>query len=190
VAVADGKNKFETCTTTCGEGAEGGRAGELTYPDGVAVDGSGDVFVTDGDNPRVDECVVSPHRVTRHKVHKPASVVEFYAGLPLRYLGCEMDAGRPQNPPVTGEVFRQDQSPTSSQVVTLVASGSVHICAEQGANKCGQGNFGLNTPTFAVGKKVTVWSLRCEVLSLGIRCTLTATGKGFLMRPTKTIRVG
>jgi sugar lactone lactonase YvrE len=53
--VLDGASQFETCTTTCQSGSLGGGAGELDAPDGVAVDASGDVFVADTGNERIDE---------------------------------------------------------------------------------------------------------------------------------------
>jgi DNA-binding beta-propeller fold protein YncE len=55
--VADGAGHFEICTTAClGQGGlSGGGAGEFASPDGVAVDASGDVFVADYYNSRVDE---------------------------------------------------------------------------------------------------------------------------------------
>ena len=48
-------SQFETCTTTCQAGIEGGGAGQLDDPDGVATDPSGDVYVADDDNNRIDE---------------------------------------------------------------------------------------------------------------------------------------
>jgi hypothetical protein len=53
--VADGQSKLETCTTACQSGIDGGGAGQLHGPTGIAVDGSGDVFVADTSNDRVDE---------------------------------------------------------------------------------------------------------------------------------------
>jgi DNA-binding beta-propeller fold protein YncE len=41
--------------TTCQSGIVGGGAGELYAPDGVAVDASGNVFVADSGNERIDE---------------------------------------------------------------------------------------------------------------------------------------
>ena len=43
--VSDGANQFETCTSTCQTGIEGGGAGQLNSPEGVAIDPSGDVYV-------------------------------------------------------------------------------------------------------------------------------------------------
>jgi sugar lactone lactonase YvrE len=44
---------FEVCTTSCKAGAPGGGAGQLFYPDGVSVDGAGNVYVADHDNNRI-----------------------------------------------------------------------------------------------------------------------------------------
>jgi len=53
--VSDGTGQFETCTSTCQQGLYGGGAGQLDYPIGVTTDSSGDVYVADYVNQRVDE---------------------------------------------------------------------------------------------------------------------------------------
>ena len=53
--VLDGMNKFETCTSTCQQGIAGRGAGELDLATGVATDSSGDVYVADSGNQRIDE---------------------------------------------------------------------------------------------------------------------------------------
>ena len=53
--VADGASQFEICTGTCRQGISGGGAGQLNLPTGVVIDSSGDLYVADGDNPRIDE---------------------------------------------------------------------------------------------------------------------------------------
>jgi hypothetical protein len=53
--VADGAIRFETCTSTCQAGRSGGGAGQLAYPTGVATGSSGDVYVADYANTRIDE---------------------------------------------------------------------------------------------------------------------------------------
>jgi NHL repeat len=50
-----GGTGVNVCTTSCQAGSTGGAAGEFAYPGGVAVAGSGDVYVADGDNSRIDE---------------------------------------------------------------------------------------------------------------------------------------
>jgi hypothetical protein len=53
--VSDGASQFETCTSTCEGGVGGAGVGQLDYPDGVATDSSGDVYVADFDTERIDE---------------------------------------------------------------------------------------------------------------------------------------
>ena len=53
--VLDGMSQFETCTTTCQAGIAGSGAGQLYQPGGVAIDRSGDVYVADFGNERIDE---------------------------------------------------------------------------------------------------------------------------------------
>lgn len=53
--VSNGESKFEICTTSCQAGKTGSGGGQLNEPQGVAIDSSGDVWVTDYANNRVDE---------------------------------------------------------------------------------------------------------------------------------------
>ncbi len=53
--VSDGASQFETCTSSCHQGLYGSGAGEFESPEGVATDPSGDVYVADGNNNRIDE---------------------------------------------------------------------------------------------------------------------------------------
>ena len=125
-----------------------------------------------------------------HKPHRPTrsipSGMEFYAGGTGRGISCQMDAG------ASGYVLCQDIQPTLVQTAHLTASGTVAICTKHGTlgNGCDVGNPGLGTPTFNVGKQVAVGGFTCGVLSVGVRCVVTATGKGFLMEPNESIRVG
>src|SRR5215203_5183596 len=52
-----GGKGFEVCTkaTGCRPGEAGGRAGQLSFPGGVAVDSSGSLYVTDPLNDRVSQ---------------------------------------------------------------------------------------------------------------------------------------
>ena len=53
--VTDGHTGPQICTTSCQAGSPGGGAGQLDYPEGVAVDSSNNVFVADFTNDRIDK---------------------------------------------------------------------------------------------------------------------------------------
>jgi streptogramin lyase len=53
--VTDGASSFETCTSTCRAGIAGTGSGQLQYPWGLGFDGSGNLFVADEYNHRIDE---------------------------------------------------------------------------------------------------------------------------------------
>ncbi len=53
--VANGENKFQTCTASCHIGLQGSGNGEFYLPEGIVVDSKGDVFVADRGNHRVQE---------------------------------------------------------------------------------------------------------------------------------------
>ena len=54
--VADGKSAFETCTSGCRAGIQGSGNGQFTFdPGGVATDGSGNVYVADRGNSRIQK---------------------------------------------------------------------------------------------------------------------------------------
>jgi hypothetical protein len=132
---------------------------------------------------------------------KSLQVLEFNAGAPLggTRLGgveCEID----DDPSVNlVEVNCQSMSfvsmtsttPNHIETATLAANGRVQLCAGQnGSDRCDIGNEGLNIPTFKVGRRVTVGPFRCQVLDTGVKCTVTKSGKGFLINRTRAIRIG
>jgi sugar lactone lactonase YvrE len=53
--VTDGASSFETCTSSCRAGIAGGGSGQFNNPTGVAVDPSGNVWVADMYNHRLEE---------------------------------------------------------------------------------------------------------------------------------------
>jgi RHS repeat-associated protein len=53
--VSNGENKFEVCTSSCREGIRGSGNGEFDIPEGIVVNSSGDIFVADRANRRVQE---------------------------------------------------------------------------------------------------------------------------------------
>jgi hypothetical protein len=58
------------------------------------------------------------------------------------------------------------------------------------SNRCDLGNVGENAPTYGIGKTVTVGRFACEVQAAGVRCTVTASGKGFVLGPRRLRAVG
>jgi len=82
--------------------------------------------------------------------------------------------------------------PYFAQVAELQPGGTVTRCSTRRLtpNTCDLGNAGEHTPTLSYGKRVTVGPFRCQILSAGVKCTMTSTGKGFLMSRTKMLAVG
>jgi hypothetical protein len=118
------------------------------------------------------------------------TAVGFLAG---HGLNCEMEdePGRPAGGNVTfcesrrlvsegGEVF--------AQTATLQLNGQVATCAGSESH-CDLGQAGT-VPTYSPGKVVTVGAFTCKVLEAGVECTVTATGKGFLITPESVTDVG
>jgi DNA-binding beta-propeller fold protein YncE len=54
VGVATGSSTFEVCTTTCQAGLGDTGAGDMSQPEGVALDGSGNLYVSDSNGHRID----------------------------------------------------------------------------------------------------------------------------------------
>ncbi len=53
--VSNGEEKLEVCTTTCKAGLAGAGAGQLKEPKGIGITATGDIYVGDGANNRVEE---------------------------------------------------------------------------------------------------------------------------------------
>jgi hypothetical protein len=79
-----------------------------------------------------------------------------------------------------GEIF--------AQTAMLQPNGQVASCSGS-ASHCDLGNAGT-VPTYSPGKVVTVGAFTCKVLEAGVECTVTATGKGFLITPESVTEVG
>ncbi len=65
--VDDGGASFQVCTTasTCQAGSGGGGAGQLNGPEGIALDGAGNLYVADESNNRIDVFDTSGPSFTR-----------------------------------------------------------------------------------------------------------------------------
>lgn len=71
------------------------------------------------------------------------------------------------------------------QVATLRPDGQVVRCTDgPRAEPCLQGDLGSPLPTLTTGQRTVIGPSTCTVLEAGVQCTLTATGKGFLITPT------
>jgi hypothetical protein len=100
---------------------------------------------------------------------------EFYVGT-ARGVTCGMSAD---------QVLCENLDLDNNERVTLTADGTVRLCRATGdaskANPCNLGNAGEGTPTYAAGKHVGVGAFACDVTATGVRCVVTASGKGFDM---------
>jgi hypothetical protein len=54
VGVATGASSFQVCTTSCQAGLGGAGAGDMSQPAGVALDSSGNLYVSDSQNHRIN----------------------------------------------------------------------------------------------------------------------------------------
>jgi hypothetical protein len=75
---------------------------------------------------------------------------------------------------------------------TLSADGSVVLCrtGSPNSNRCELGNAGEGSPTYRVGKTVSVGRFACTVRAAGVRCVVKASGVGFLLGPHRLRAVG
>ncbi len=53
--VSDGTEKYEICTSSCRTGLIGSGVGQFYYPDGITIDASGNLWVVDEVNDRLEE---------------------------------------------------------------------------------------------------------------------------------------
>jgi hypothetical protein len=90
------------------------------------------------------------------------------------------------------EAFCEGYLPGRESKATVNARGKVSICAWRvtRSNHCRLGNAGTNAPIYESGRKVTLGRFSCVVGHVGVRCVVTASGKGFLFNPNKATRVG
>lgn len=57
--VEDGTYAFQTCTTGCQAGIEGSGNGQFKYPEGIAIDNDGKLYVADSGNNRIQRFTTS-----------------------------------------------------------------------------------------------------------------------------------
>ncbi|HEY5193272.1 MAG TPA: hypothetical protein VIJ39_05305 [Solirubrobacteraceae bacterium] len=110
--VADSANELQTCTTRCLQGLEGSDPGELSTPWGIAVDPSGDVYVMDYGN---------------HRVQKFTSSGQF-----VLMFGGEVDKT---------QVRRREEQEAKAEPVTVTADDE-DVCTQISGDECGAGTEG------------------------------------------------
>jgi hypothetical protein len=103
----------------------------------------------------------------------------YYCGIEAKHslsgVGCDS---------TNGHLYRQR--------ATLVEDGHVTLCHERGKdNHCNLGSPPKkHIPTLHSGKPLELGPYRCELSRAGLKCTVRASGKGFLMTKTKLAAIG
>ena len=120
----------------------------------------------------------------------PANPPEFRARLAGGTLGCSLgnEGTFCQGVPIVSE-----GSDPLVQVARLQPSGELTSCTEYEAAPqmaCYEGNMGDPIPDLSPGETSTVGPFTCKVLETGVECTVTVTGKGFLITPDSVTEVG
>jgi hypothetical protein len=121
----------------------------------------------------------------------PSNPSEFRVRLAGGGLGCAVnEEGRTlcQGVPTTPE----GREPLE-QIAKLQSDGQVTSCTEYYAKEvisCFAGNLGDPIPYLSPGQQTTVGPFTCKVRTAGVECTVTATGKGFLITPESVTKVG
>ena len=90
---------------------------------------------------------------------------------PSGNLGCEVADHDPRG------AYAFCQSDRRPQTVRMAVTGRLRICRGE---RC-LGDPPENTPTLAYGRQVRVGRFRCASEQAGIRCTVVATGRGFVI---------
>lgn len=117
----------------------------------------------------------------------PSNPTEFYARPPGGFITCIV-LGLP--PEVVCFGGPQSSDPLEN-VATLHPDGQVETCSRHQAEvRCSEGNVGENTPTLSAREVDSIGPFMCKVLETGVECTVTATGKGFLITPESVTEVG
>ena len=118
-----------------------------------------------------------------------ANPPEFYARLATVTVGCGVAAEQQ----MTCQAFPKAPAggAPSAEVAQLRADGRLTSCAQRApTDHCLVGDLGQGTPDLAIGQQTTVGAFTCTVLDTGVRCTVTATGKGFLITGAGVTPVG
>jgi hypothetical protein len=123
--------------------------------------------------------------------NRPASTnpPEFYARPAGGYITCGIGGAGSE------QLVRCQGAPAGTNplenVATLQPGGQLETCSRhQTEVRCFEGNVGEGTPTLSAGAVDTQGPFACKVLETGVECTVTATGRGFLITPERVTEVG
>jgi hypothetical protein len=137
-------------------------------------------------------CSYTGQRPTSRPATKPAASnpTEFYARPPGGYITCGIVGGVSEE-----QLVRCQGAPVGSNplenVATLQPDGHLETCSRhQTEVRCFEGNVGENTPTLSAGAVDAIGPFTCKVLATGVECTVTTTGRGFLITPASVTEVG
>ncbi len=119
----------------------------------------------------------------------PSNPPEFRVRLAGGTLGCDVAVGQTLCQAVPSA---PQASEPLVQVARLQPDGQATSCVARGLadDHCLQGDLGDPIPDLSAGQQTTVGPFTCTVLEAGVRCTVTATGKGFLITPASVTLVG
>jgi hypothetical protein len=129
---------------------------------------------------------------TKHLAPTPviSNPTEFYARPPGGFITCGFAGGVSEEQLVRCQGAPVGSNPLES-VATLQPDGHLETCSRhQTEVRCFEGNVGENTPTLSAGAVDAIGPFTCKVLATGVECTVTATGKGFLITPESVTEVG
>jgi hypothetical protein len=137
-------------------------------------------------------CSYTGQRPTSRPAPKPApsNPSEFRVRLAGGTFGCAV--GEVGETLCFGVPLTPEGSAPNVQVAKLQSGGQVTACVEHGLSDvhCFEGNLGDPIPYLSPGQQTTVGPFTCKVLQAGVECTVTATGKGFLLTPEAVTEVG
>jgi hypothetical protein len=129
---------------------------------------------------------------TPWKKRGPAATVNppaFYARLSTVTVGCGVAAQQQ----LACQAFPKAPAagaPTA-EVAQLTPDGALTSCAQRSpTDACLVGDLGEGAPDLPVGQQSVIGPFTCAVLDTGVQCTVTDTGKGFMITATAVTPVG
>jgi hypothetical protein len=136
-------------------------------------------------------CTIDDQRPSNRPVTAaPSSPPEFYARPAGGFITCGIGGGDAAEQLVHCQGGRVEADPLEN-VAALQTDGQLETCSRhQNEDRCFEGNVGERTPTLSPGDTDTRGPFTCKVLQVGVECTVTATGKGFLITSESLTAVG